>query len=244
MTEALQGLGGIRLGVLGGMGPLASAEFLRTIYRLHRGEKEQSAPQVLLYSNPHVPDRTATLLEDRGVDHLLDELVRGVELLFDGGCERVVVCCFTIHHLLDRLPPRLRSRVVSLIDVAVEAAAQTQGSLLMACTVGTRRLRVFERHPVWSRLASRAVYPGDADLDGLHDAIYRIKRGRPRAELAHVVVSLAGKYGTERVIAGCTELHLVSTLLEGQGSPVDLIDPLTLIATRITEDSSARTIHS
>ena len=50
------------LGVVGGAGPLASAEFIKTIYECSLGEREQEAPVVLLYSDPTFPDRTEALL--------------------------------------------------------------------------------------------------------------------------------------------------------------------------------------
>ncbi len=236
-------LRGVRLGVLGGMGPLASAEFVGTIYRLHRGAREQSAPEVLLYSNPRVPDRTATLLDGEGdVDALLAELVRGLELLLRRA-ERVVVCCFTIHHLMDRLPPHLRQRVVSLVDVALEVARETPGRLLVGCTRGTRRLGVFHHHPAWSGLDGRAIFPDDPDLERLHHAVYRVKSGRSRDELATMVVEFAEKYQADHVMAGCTELHLVAEHFDRPGSPVRLLDPLTEIARALSGVSGASEIQ-
>ena len=46
------------LGILGGMGPLTSAEFLKTIYEVNISGPEQDAPACVLYSDPSVPDRT------------------------------------------------------------------------------------------------------------------------------------------------------------------------------------------
>lgn len=46
------------LGVLGGMGPLASAEFLKTIYECSVAGGEQRSPSVIMYSDPTFPDRT------------------------------------------------------------------------------------------------------------------------------------------------------------------------------------------
>ncbi len=51
-----------RLGILGGMGALASAELLYTVYRLNTTEPEQGSPVCLLYSDPSIPDRTGAIL--------------------------------------------------------------------------------------------------------------------------------------------------------------------------------------
>ena len=50
------------LGVVGGLGPLVSAEFLKAIYEHTSWTREQDAPRVLLYSDPTFVDRTTALL--------------------------------------------------------------------------------------------------------------------------------------------------------------------------------------
>ena len=50
------------LGILGGMGPLASAEFLKTIYEYGTRDLEQRSPACILYSDPTFPDRTQTIV--------------------------------------------------------------------------------------------------------------------------------------------------------------------------------------
>ena len=53
---------GKNLGILGGMGPLASAKFLSTVYRLNLVEPEQEAPNCILLSDPSFPNRTKAIL--------------------------------------------------------------------------------------------------------------------------------------------------------------------------------------
>jgi aspartate racemase len=90
-------------GILGGMGPLASAEFVSSIYRETFSGREQQAPRVLLLSDPTIPDRTECLLNG---DHemLLERLAAGVGQLVLMGATRIVICCMTIHPLVPRLP--------------------------------------------------------------------------------------------------------------------------------------------
>lgn len=51
------------LGILGGMGPLASAEFLRTLYELNITYPEQNSLSCILLSDPTIPDRTQAILD-------------------------------------------------------------------------------------------------------------------------------------------------------------------------------------
>ena len=57
------------LGIVGGLGPMASAEFLKTVYEYGIGENEQDAPIVLMYSDPTFPDRTESFLAGESIEN-------------------------------------------------------------------------------------------------------------------------------------------------------------------------------
>src|ERR1041384_241103 len=86
------------LGVLGGMGGLASAEFVKTVYELS-GEicrREQDGPVVVMYSDPAFPDRTEAFLRGE-TKPILTKLIDALELLRGMGASQFVICCMTIH---------------------------------------------------------------------------------------------------------------------------------------------------
>jgi aspartate racemase len=223
------------LGILGGMGPLASAAFVQTIYDQARGRSEQDLPAVLLLSDPGAPDRTTALLNgDTGV--LRQFLVRGLVTLREMGARDLVICCVTLHALLPEVSQELRTRVISLVEVALRAVARGRRRHLLLCTNATRQLRLFERHPLWPRVRSQVVLPGPADQEGVHEIIYRLKqKAAPEWALGHVG-ALLRKHGLRSAIAGCTEFHLLSRALRSREArlPFACIDPLSLIACSIT----------
>lgn len=102
------------LGIVGGMGPLASAEFVKTIYEQSVGEQEQHSPAVLLHSDPSFPDRTQSLLAGEW-EPSLHKLIETLNELHKLGASRIVICCLTIHYLLPKLPRELKSRIISLL---------------------------------------------------------------------------------------------------------------------------------
>ncbi|HEV2146579.1 MAG TPA: aspartate/glutamate racemase family protein [Longimicrobiaceae bacterium] len=225
-----------RVGVLGGMGPLASAEFLRTIYEHGEGEREQELPVVMLYSDPTFPDRSESFLAGRP-DALLARLTAALGELEALGVDRVVICCVTLHHLLPRLPARLSGRVVSLVDVACDELERRERPHLLVCTAGTRAMRVFESHPRWERVRHLVRLPEAADQQRVHDWIYGVlKRGGDREAAVCFLRGLLARYEVGALLAGCTDLHLLVRSLarpaDGLG-PVDSLDPLVLIAGRI-----------
>jgi len=227
------------VGVLGGMGPQASAGFIRTIYSAYRGQTEQQAPIVLLYSNPKVDDRTATFLS--GADHsrILDELVMGLRGLVAQGATQLVICCVTAHYLLPELPLDLRRKTISLIDVVFEELQGAQQPCLLACTTGTRRLELFQQHPAWEEAKHRVCLPTENEQAILHEAIYSLKRNHTPGGLIQVLLSLCQTHRVRSLIAGCTELHLLSLACAGPNElnlKITIIDPLSAIATRYSEE--------
>jgi aspartate racemase len=220
------------LGILGGMGPLASAEFLDTLYRLNMAEPEQAAPRCVLYSDPSIPDRTEAILQG-DTRALTAALSRGLAALRELGAERTVVACVTIHHVLPEVAAELRNRVISLIDLTIDEILRDPKPCLLLCTSGTQAARIFERHPRWHLVQDRVTYLDEVDQRTLHRWIYRLKASEPLAECLLWLDTLPARYEREGLVFGCTELHILHKELfrrEGRFDP-RVVDPL-LIAAR------------
>jgi aspartate racemase len=214
------------------MGPLASAEFLRTIYERCEGGCEQQSPLVAMYSDPTFPDRTDSFLAG-SFDLLLEQLTDSLQRLCDLGATRIVICCFTIHFLVPRLPRHLRDKVWSLIDVALAGVIERRERQLLICTNGSRSMKLFESHILWKAAKDFIGWPDESDQDYIHRLIYEIKSNRDVGELVGPFKSMLSKYHVNSFVAGCTEIHLLAKRLvsTGQGgNGVSCIDPLTIIA--------------
>lgn len=233
------------VGILGGMGPLASAAFVQTIYRQFRGEAEQEAPIVLLNSNPKVSDRTTTFLNGGDSQKLLDELENGLRNLVELGATQLIICCITAHYLVPKLPFNLRLRLTSLVDVVIQEIRHTHGACLLACTTGTRKLGLFQQHPEWLEVTERICFPTDIEQEALHEAIYSVKRDHVLDPLLEVLINICCAHGVKNLISGCTELHLLSALHAGANQlneAINIIDPLETIARRLREELYEATV--
>jgi len=223
------------LGVLGGMGPLASATFVNTVYRLNPADREQDMPHVLLDSAPAFPDRTEAILSGDDAE-LVYRLNDHLSRLVDAGADSVVIACFTAHHFLPQVDPGLRAYVRSLIGQTISALRQRDGKHLLLCTVGTRRSSVFPRYPGWADLADDVRWLEDADQQALHRLLYRMKRRGPLREAVDVVAALRSRYNCAGVVLGCTELHLVSEDLCELLGETAVVDPLRDIARSLCDN--------
>ncbi|HLO84296.1 MAG TPA: amino acid racemase [Nostocaceae cyanobacterium] len=225
------------LGIVGGMGPLASAEFIKTIYEYNRWtDKEQEAPKILLYSDPTFPDRSEALLRGE-YSLLLEQLTNVLSQLCELNVSRIVICCITSHYLLPELPNHLRKPLISLIDIILNEVLERQEKYLLLCTNGTRKLKIFQNNSLWNLAKKNIVFLDDNDQDIIHNTIYQIKNYACSPESALTFLEeLIKKYKTDCLIAGCTEIHLVNKYFISRSKSKDhlFLDPLTVVAQKVT----------
>ena len=225
------------LGVLGAMGPLASAQFMTRLTLLTDADRDQDHVPAILWSDPRIPDRGPSLLGVPGAADPLPALLAAVRGLRAAGCGALAIPCNTAHGWADVLG----AQGMELLHIVAAAAADLQGQVAAGGRVGvigttaTLRLRLypagFERHG-WTCLdptedeTARLVMPAIAAVKGNRIA-------ESFAPIAEVTRRLVAR-GADAVVLGCTELPI--SLLWGEdgaaalrafGVPViDTIDAL------------------
>lgn len=229
-------------GILGGMGPLASTEFLNNIYRLSLNQIEQNMPRIILISDPTVPDRTSTIRE-RDINPtqyraVLNALTCRLDDLVKLGVDQIAIACITAHHFLGELEEPLKSRVTSLLDIIFTELALSAKRYLLLRTTGTAETQIFERYPSWNQVSDRVELLDAGDQATLHwNCLYRIKERGTNAEDLELLQVLKNKYPVDGFIAGCTEVHLLTKSLLDADIPV--IDPLLILAQKIAQPATS-----
>ena len=108
------------VGIIGGMGPMATADLFRKITALTKAGKDSEHIRVYIDSNPEIPDRTAAILQGGPdpVPAMVDALVN----LEACGADCIVMPCNTAHYFLPRLREETGITVIlvshSMEDVA------------------------------------------------------------------------------------------------------------------------------
>ena len=200
-----------RLGILGGLGPLASARFLSNIYRLnHRISKEQDLPAVILLSDPQFPDRTECLLQGK-FDVLIERTIKDCEKLREMGASHILICCYTLHSIINHLPENIRKIIIPLPDLALQQVEASNKRSLLLCTEGSRKFGVFTSSPIWKRVEPIVVLPSESDQKLIHNVIYSLKQNLEIRKAFEQLLDICSKYKCTQWILGCTELHLLSS---------------------------------
>jgi aspartate racemase len=199
---------GPALGILGGMGPAASAEFLRLFTASWPASRDQDHPRVILLSEPAIPDRT-TALGASGPDPT-EMIGSGLRRLASWGASLLAVPCNTAFAFIDRAELCLPAPVVHTVAVTLEEArrAAPSGAWLLA-TEGTVAARLYQSRA--EALGYRLLIPHATDQSHLMDAVHDVKAGKLETA-AELVAWLADRLWTlhpATFLLGCTELPLV-----------------------------------
>lgn len=226
------------IGIIGGLGPLASAEFIKTIYEysLKDNRYEQDTPRLMLYSDPSFPDRTEAFL-GKNENVLLEQMIAALRYLCRAQVSKIIICCVTFHYLLDRLPLFLREKIISLVDIIFDEIAEIKRKHLLFCSEGTRHCQVFQSHPRWQIYKDYVVLLSKEDQKELHRVIYSVKKGGGADFLISCITSFLHKYEVKDFISGCTEVHLATKTFDffANGHVLGYIDPLIIIANKLAK---------
>jgi aspartate racemase len=217
---------GRQVGVLGGMGPAATACFLTRLALAVPARVDQDHPRVIVDSNSRIPDRSAALC-DGGPDPL-PELLRSLSFLEQAGAELLVMPCVTAHAFLPQLLLQTRVPFVDLVQVvSAHVRALGRGPAALLATDGTLASGVLQR--AFKQDGIPVIVPGPACQRVVMQAVRAAKAGRIEdgARALTEAVETMTRSGATTVVLGCTDLCLLEI---PDVHDVPLIDPLTLLA--------------
>jgi aspartate racemase len=198
-------------GVLGGMGPDATIDFMSKVIALTPAETDQDHIRMIVDHNPKVPNRQAAILGDAADPGA--ELAAMATRLEQAGADFLVMVCNSAHAFLEPVRQATRIPFISIVDVsireieAINSDARNVGVLatdgLLATGIYQRALLDAGRSPVLLQ---------DEELARLMTLIRKVKAGDKSREVADgmgMLAELLASAGAEVVIAGCTEIPLV-----------------------------------
>lgn len=203
------------LGIVGGMGSVATAHLFQRLVALTPARTDQDYVEVVLHNNNRVPDRTRALL-GTGPD-ARQELLRSCRLLDAAGVDVIIIACLTSHAFLDDLIPATRARIIDAVAETARFCRREWPDRRCAgvlATTGSLLSGIF--HRAFTQEGLTIIQFDDADQEHFFmEPVYAewgVKAGHTtglaRERLVAAGRELASR-GAEMVIAGCTEVPVV-----------------------------------
>lgn len=215
------------IGILGGMGPLATVDLFAKIVKHTKAQTDQDHIPILIDNNTRVPDRTAAILE--GGEDPVPELVRSALRLEAMGADALLMACNTAHYFSDEIRRFARIPLLHLIEEAAkEAKARGLECVGLLATDGTCRTGIYDR--AFEAQGVRLLKPPAALEAHVMDIIYKgVKAGAAAYPLDGIYETIAElkSCGAQSFVLGCTELPLA---VEMYRIDAPVIDPTEVLA--------------
>ena len=222
------------IGILGGMGPLATADLYRKIIEQTKADRDNDHIRVYIDGNAAIPDRTAAILH--GGEDPVPEMLSALRHLEACGADCIIMPCNTAHYFLPRLREQTALPILDMqrITAAVCRERFPGKTAAILATDGTVQSGLYDR--ALDAEGVRWIHPGEYEQKSLMHLIYGVvKASRPmEPEKEHwdaILDALRGQ-GADLFILGCTELPVLAGVLPSEGPFLDPTDELAKAAIR------------
>ncbi len=202
----------LTLGVLGGMGPEATVEFMRRVIALTPAADDADHLRMIVDNNPKVPSRIKAIIEGTGADPgpVLASMALGLEA---AGADVLIIPCNTAHYYL----PVIRNAVqIDVLDVVELTAARLQTLVGRSRKVGMLASPAVQQVGLFDaklkEYSLSALYPDSAEQARLLTVIRRVKAGQVTAGDIQIYQEVAERLvlaGADALLVACTELSIL-----------------------------------
>jgi len=217
-----------KLGILGGMGPAASAEFVSRLIQQTPATCDQEHIPFVLWNEPRIPDRSTSMRN--GDNRPLLWLLQGIQALKTVGCDHIVIPCNSAHFWYDDMI-KMGVPITHIVDSIADElrALQLENATIgIMGTQGTIEYGIYQSR--LERQGWKCIVPDRAEMDFfVQPAIDLIKADKimeSQLLLMKVIHSLIDR-GAKAIVLGCTELPLAIRITQEENTPiVNSIDSL------------------
>lgn len=223
----------LKLGILGGLGPMASAYFYEMITAHTKASKDQDHIDILLSSRASTPDRTDFIM-GRSDTSPLPVMIEDARYLESCHVAAIVIPCNTAHYFIEELRRSVSIPMPSIITETVHHLRHTgRKKVGILATEGTVSTNTYQMECYENGISWEIPSPENQAL--LMELIYDcVKKGIPadRDKFYKVVDELVEK-GCDSLILGCTELSVINRQLGGDPRFVDSLEVLAYTAIKM-----------
>ena len=216
------------IGIIGGMGPLATVHLFERIVLRTKAQKDQDHIRVLIDSNTNIPDRTKAIISD-GEDPVR-ELVNSAKILEKGGADFLIMPCNTAHYFIDEIKKSVNIPFLNMPEETVKYTYDKYGKdtvVGIMATDGTIKSKIYENY--YSKLGIKTVVPVKTQ-ERIMQFIYDvIKKGNYNAgtDLLFECANELKELGATTFLLGCTELSSAQYLYKFEGNFINPMEVLT-----------------
>ena len=226
------------LGVIGGMGPLATVKLFEKIVLLTDAQSDQEHVHMIIDNNTLISDRSTYILA--GGEDPRDELVSSAKKLQEMGADFLIMPCNTAHYFYDEIVDNISIPFLNMIEETAKYILENYkgiGSIGLLATEGTYNTGVYDK--IFNKYGLNIVSPTPQKRAYIMELIYNIKGGihQDNLEGYYKAIEEIREQNVDHFIIGCTELSVALQLYNLKGNYIDAMD---VVATKAIEYSGSK----
>lgn len=227
-----------KLGILGGVGPSATVDFMNKVIRNTSAKKDQDHIKMIVEQNPQIPDRTAHLIYNESDPTMA--MFATCKQLEAEGADAIAIPCNTAHAFVNSIQSYLNIPIVNMLTTTAEYIANHFGNTInvgLLGTTGTIESRVY--HNVLADYGLKITIPDKEHQKYVMESIFGekgVKAGYTEGECKEQILKAAEHLidsNVDVIILGCTELPLMfneQNTINHSGKKIQLVDPTLILA--------------
>ncbi|UES60170.1 amino acid racemase (plasmid) [Roseibium aggregatum] len=224
------------IGVLGGMGPLATVDLFEKIIRATAAERDQENLPLIIYSNPHIPDRQAAYFSRSPESSPVPAMLTGIRSLEAAGAHCIVVACNTAHHWFDVLQAETELPLFHIADAVcfeIETTSPLPQTVGLLGTLATVESGFYQERLSSLRLNCVTLSRAET-VTTFDEAVTFVKKGELTEAFPFAIAAIETlvSKGADLVILACTELPVA---LANQRTSVKLVDATNALAKSVVK---------
>lgn len=199
-----------KIGIIGGLGPMATVDLFRLIVEKTPAEKDQDNIPIIIYNNPQIPDRTSAILD--GGESPVPAIISTGKALIQAGVDFLCIPCNTSFYFIEDLQAQLSVPLLNMIDLTVQQVLER--GYTKVCVLGTRG--TIESGIYKRKLEFQGIQVVNLKTEEIHQltkVIYDIVKANDYTLSIEPFVTLLDrikeKDRPEVFILGCTELPIL-----------------------------------
>jgi aspartate racemase len=217
------------LGVIGGMGPMATAVFMQRVIENTVASRDQDHINMVVLNHATLPDRTRAILEDGG-DIFLQAIEKDIKLLEAAGVEHIAIPCNTSHYFFEDIQAMTDIKLINMVDETAREIYQAYGEhtrVGILATNGTISSGIYQRG--CSEYHMQLHQPDKDMQERIMDIIYnqvKVEMNVDPTRMEAIIRELFEKHQCSCVIIACTELSCIQLSAGVASRCVDAMDVL------------------
>ncbi len=217
------------IGIIGGMGPLATVDLFSKIVELTDAKTDSEHIHIIIDNYPQIPDRTKAILA--GTKEPVVPLREAALRLQTAGADLIIIPCNTSHVFIDDVQAAVDIPIINMVE---EVSTYLKAHCITTCGVlttdGVRKTGLYTEY--LSKQGIKAIYPDESGQKTVMEIIYdQVKAGKP-VHLDEIYPKLDDmvESGAQAFILACTELPIAFKDADKKYNFVDCTDVLATVS--------------